>query len=260
MIQVNDARFAALRGLGFTGAINDMTLAWLQSQLPAPIAATNLIANPELAGGADSGPVDGNNPPTGWTIGFNTATSVPVDIGGGFFAWIQNQEEANARCPLQRDIAADLAGAEAGDIYLFQVSIGNPTDTNYSAALSIANLTGGTIIDSYTRAAPQSTQTCYAIIAIDDPVGLVISMRMGVGTTANNTVSLNVSNPRLYDYKAIQNKPYASLADAWHAFLAQEVPAATGHWNDDWFAYLGSLGFTGSLNDRELAFWNGLIP
>lgn len=31
------------------------------------------------------------------------------------------------------------------------------------------------------------------------------------------------------------------------------------HYNDWWFAYLGSLGFTGSISDRELAYWLDLF-
>lgn len=53
-----------------------------------------------------------------------------------------------------------------------------------------------------------------------------------------------------------------SVPDAWREMLDLQVASPTGQRNDDWFALLGSLGYTqDSLNDRELAFWQdgGLI-
>ena len=136
MLPINDARFAALRGLGFTGATNDMVLAWLKSQLPVPVTGGNLIANPELAGGAASGPVAGNFPPTGWTLPFNTADSAPVDMGGGIFEWQMNLAQVAGRYALQRNLAADLVGEPAGTAIVFTVECENPTTANYNVALS----------------------------------------------------------------------------------------------------------------------------
>jgi hypothetical protein len=56
----------------------------------------------------------------------------------------------------------------------------------------------------------------------------------------------------------------SSLPDAWNEMLAIKLitPVPTGQRNDDWFEYLGVLTHTGSLNDRELAFWvsGGVLP
>lgn len=46
-----------------------------------------------------------------------------------------------------------------------------------------------------------------------------------------------------------------ALPDAWREFLDTAVAGPTGQFNDDWYAYLGAQGHTGSLNDRELQFW-----
>jgi hypothetical protein len=48
----------------------------------------------------------------------------------------------------------------------------------------------------------------------------------------------------------------SSIPDAWREMLiAQGADAGTYHRNDAWYQVLGDLGYTGSLPDRELAFW-----
>ena len=261
MLPINDARFAALRGLGFTGATNDMVLAWLKSQLPVPVTGGNLITNPELAGGAASGPVAGNNPPTGWTLPFNTADSGPVDIGGGIFEWEMNLAQVAGRCALQRNLADDLVGEPAGTAIVFTVECENPTTANYNVALSNQSSAGLAITGGQSRAAPLMTQNLQTEFTITDPSILVATIRMGVGTTANNTVGMILRNPGLYRVADTQS-PRSSLPDAWNSFLALQLgAAATGQRNDDWYGYLGSLGHTGSLNDRELQYWlSQIVP
>ena len=47
-----------------------------------------------------------------------------------------------------------------------------------------------------------------------------------------------------------------SISDAWEEMLAAQLVATpTGQKNDDWFQLLGEKGYSGSLTDRELAFW-----
>jgi hypothetical protein len=51
-----------------------------------------------------------------------------------------------------------------------------------------------------------------------------------------------------------------ALSDAWLEFLAIELDTdATGVRVDDWFAYLGAEGHTGSISDRELQFWQDQV-
>lgn len=45
-----------------------------------------------------------------------------------------------------------------------------------------------------------------------------------------------------------------SLPDAWRDMLTSKG-FSTGNRTDDWFALLGSLGYTGAISDREYAFW-----
>ena len=48
-----------------------------------------------------------------------------------------------------------------------------------------------------------------------------------------------------------------TVPDAWREWL-DELTFDTGQRSDDWFAYLRSLGHTGSMNDMELQFWEAL--
>lgn len=51
-----------------------------------------------------------------------------------------------------------------------------------------------------------------------------------------------------------------AMADAWLEFLAAVLlTAATGNRVDDWYAYLGAQGHTGSVSDRELQFWQAKV-
>lgn len=49
------------------------------------------------------------------------------------------------------------------------------------------------------------------------------------------------------------------IMDAWDQYFDLQGIAAGMH-NDRKFAWLGAMGFTGSLNDRELAFYCGVTP
>lgn len=50
-----------------------------------------------------------------------------------------------------------------------------------------------------------------------------------------------------------------TVSDAWRAALPPPTPPTPYQRNDWWYAYLGDLGYEGSLNDRELAFWLALF-
>ena len=46
-----------------------------------------------------------------------------------------------------------------------------------------------------------------------------------------------------------------SISDAWLEMLVAQGIAPNTHRGDGWYDYLGLRGYTGSINDRELAFW-----
>jgi len=56
-----------------------------------------------------------------------------------------------------------------------------------------------------------------------------------------------------------------TIPDAWREFLIAQSAGfgspdpATYHRSDWWFAYLGAQGYTGSMNDRELKFWDSKL-
>lgn len=55
----------------------------------------------------------------------------------------------------------------------------------------------------------------------------------------------------------------SNLNDAWYEMLVAHQIVTPFHRNDAWYELLGSLGYTGSLNDREHEFWcvgGGVLP
>lgn len=51
-----------------------------------------------------------------------------------------------------------------------------------------------------------------------------------------------------------------AVPDAWEQYLALKGYPVTGKYqrSDAWFEYLGSLGYTGNMNDREMLFWSNI--
>ena len=137
MPSLSDARFDALRALGHTGAVSDMLLQWLQAN--SGLDASNMYLNPQLAGGAASGPIAGDNPPDDHGLGFNTTTGVPEDIGGGNFQWHFNEARDSGRAYLTYDIAINHPGLVIGTNYRIRWLARNLTGSNYGAALNVSN-------------------------------------------------------------------------------------------------------------------------
>ena len=49
--------------------------------------------------------------------------------------------------------------------------------------------------------------------------------------------------------------------DAWiEVFALTLIAVATGNYNDDAYAYLGSLGHDGTINERWFKFYSGALP
>lgn len=251
-----DARFTALRELGFTGHVNDMLLAWLQQESGIPSPASVYI-NPELAGGAAS--EAGNvNPPTGHTLGFVTCTGLPIPDGNRFI-WRFNDEATTGRCYLNYDLATNHPGLNVGDelTVSYLVHQSGLNESPYAAALASGGTSGITILEQQ-RASQNGVWTrVFYRLRIDDP-SYTFGVRVGTGTTSNSDYTIEVQGPELHIKTSGQAVYPKTLPDAWRAMLASK--GFTGHRSDAWFAYLGSLGHTGALPDRELQFWATLPP
>ena len=167
------------------------------SRSVGPEVGPDIYVNPELAGGADSGPIAGNFPPTAHSLGFRTVTGNPEAQGGGIFHWRFNAETASGRCYLVYELINN-PGLIVGKTYRISWNVENLQGSSYGAALNIANLTDVTILDSNTAAIAGTTSTLFAEFTVDG-AGFAAQFRVGVGTTSNNTTELVVSNPQLND-------------------------------------------------------------
>lgn len=60
------------------------------------------------------------------------------------------------------------------------------------------------------------------------------------------------------DYLVALGASGDTITDLWMDYLVNvsAYPQVRGHLNDMWYAWLGDLGFTGSLNDRWLQYWD----
>ena len=155
----------------------------------------NIIANTELAGGALSGPSDGNNPPTDWSIGFNTAVSQPIDIGGGFFEWEQNHPQDNARCYLTFQLDSHI-GLVVGAVYRVTMEMESINDSAV-IVLSVSSATDVTVDLVQNRIFSGETNDVIADITIDD-TGYNANIRMGIGVTSGVTAALTLRTPAMY--------------------------------------------------------------
>jgi hypothetical protein len=63
-------------------------------------------------------------------------------------------------------------------------------------------------------------------------------------------------NDRTLKWLKANGATSGNINDAWHQMLSAQGVASPFHVNDGWFQLLGNLGFTGSINDREYAFWS----
>ena len=201
MASLTDAKFAALRFLGHTGSISDMMLQWLIANGPQ---STNLYLNPQLAGGAASGPIDGDFPPDDHGLGFNTTTGVPEDIGSGNFQWHFNEARISGRAYLTYDIAVNHPGLVIGTNYRIRWLARNLTGSNYGAALNVSNVVDIDLVDDHRAAAPNSTTELFTEFRVTSGAYAAIA-RIGVGTTSNNVVELEIFEPLFVDLDIVEN-------------------------------------------------------
>ena len=150
-----------------------------------------LYPNDKLAGGGPSGPIDGNNPPLLHSLGFNTVDSFPTADLNGFEEWEFNPLQENGRSYLFIEIGG--APLVVGQTYRLSVqAIGSGS---YGAGLTITNIVGLTVLDSF-RNVGTDWRTLYYDFSVDN-ASFAGQVRYGCGTTANNTVNMRVTHPKL---------------------------------------------------------------
>lgn len=252
MATLNDAKFDALRAQGFTGALSDMTLQWLQENIPK---LDNLNVNPTYQGGADSGPIDGEFPPTGYILGFNTSESRPV----GPDMWETNYNEISGRCFLNYDVGVNNPDLVEGVLYRYELEITNLSGSNYGAAFVTSAVVDVTVVDIQSSVSANSTVLCFIEFTVDDAQTFSLQLRMGSGTTSNTTTRMLLGPATFTTGVEITA---STIPDAWHEVLLGQGAVEPFQRNDAWYDVLGGLGFQGQLNDRELAFWEagGTFP
>ena len=210
----------------------------------------------EISYGESGTAQQGSNPPTGHSLPFNTAPSLPIDNGDGTFDWYQNPSRASGRSFLSYNLETNNPGLTVGSKYRFDGFV----DTLAGNSTIVASVSGSgyTVTASELRCGqPGNSVNVFAEFTIDDPT-YTMEIRAGVGVTTNRTEELILRNPLLRE--VITDAVPApdginTLSGAWAAFLDVQFPQGTGQRNDDWYEYLGSLGYEGALNDRELQFW-----
>jgi hypothetical protein len=195
-------------------------------------------------------------------LGFRTATGVPETVGDGSFTWLFNDETANARCYLGYEAHTNNSDLVVGTKYRMEYTVEQLEKSpvgGFNVALTTANPADITITDSDTQAVRGEVRTLFIEFTPDDPA-FAVQFRCGAGTTADHPAAIRVSNPRLMEVIAETGPPgdAKTISDAWREMLLSQtgLPEENYHRNDYWYALLGTLGYEGSLNDRELAFWD----
>lgn len=265
MPTLTDERFAALRALGYAGSTSDMLLAWLQAE--SRLAGPNLYVNPELAGGGL------NTPPTNHTVGFGTVEydMVPSLDYPGFFEFNGNTDQDAGRAYLAYDLFDNNPTLEVGVPYRYESEFFLVDGSSYSAAITVSGDNNVTILANQPVAVQGVWVPVWFEFTVDDPT-FGLNIRAGTGTTAVSPFFTKVRRPTLSKAFPVQLGS-KTVPDAWKRFLlARQLESpyifegdgttplteANYHRNDWWYAYLGSLGYTGNMNDRELQFWAAL--
>ena len=161
----------------------------------------NRYVNPELAGGAASGPADGSNPPTDHSIIFNNIDSGPIDNGDGTFTWGTNPDADTGRCPLAYDLKANNPDLVVGTRYEASWDAENLSDSNYKRVISLQGQADVEILGFNQTVGPNRRGRVFvAFRPLTAAWNLVV--RMGTGTTSSNNQTFRFRNPTLYDLDA----------------------------------------------------------
>lgn len=174
---------------------NTDTEKWIAFGVPViPFGYGGLYVNSFLVGGAQSGPVGGNNPPDAHTIGFNTVESFPESIGtDGAFKWVINDAKDAGRSFLQYNLSANNPSLEVGSTYVFTVNVFSDAST---VALGTSGISGITVANITTNAVAGQTVELKLELTVDS-LGYAGQLRYGVGTTTNRSDRMEVFGAQL---------------------------------------------------------------
>ena len=153
----------------------------------------NLYPNAEFAGGGV------NTPPNLHTFPFltNGANVVPDPLRPGFNQVFSNTDNISGRSVLQFNVNGNTA-LTVGNTYRIQYRVQNLNNQNYNVALGAFSPVDVTLGASFTRSAPGTTSTLF-IEFTPTTAAWTLSVRIGCGTTANNTAQLLIDRPALED-------------------------------------------------------------
>ena len=78
--------------------------------------------------------------------------------------------------------------------------------------------------------------------------------------TALVTTSENIDDLEI-EWLQVKGATSSHVNDAWLEVFGMTLTiTATGNFNDDAYAYLGSLGHAGAINERWVKFYSGALP
>ena len=158
----------------------------------------SLYVNPELAGGAPSGPSDGNNPPTSHSIGFNTANSHPEDNGDGTFTWVCNPDGDSGRTYLGYTVHNHLPALPAGTEILYRVWAERVSGSGgTTAAVAVSGTNDVQIVSNDSSVPNGTTKLCTLRMRTTGP-GFTAQLRTGTGVTNNRTEHIRIWGPEIY--------------------------------------------------------------
>ena len=153
-----------------------------------PYGYGGLYVNSYLSGGAASGPIGGNNPPTAHGIIFNTVESGPVAIDKGF-KWVMNEAKDSGRCVMTYDIATNNPNLEVGETYVYTVNVLADASTIVATFVGATNMTINNIVTNSQANVLTEIKIEFTITAL----GYGATIRCGVGVTTNRTDRMEVS-------------------------------------------------------------------
>lgn len=289
MPTLSDARFDALRGLGYQGSTSDMLLEWLidssvvDNVTFATLDPNNKATIMQLSEGnlrcvsnstAGRGVAFGNlgkstgkwywealslSAVTAQGVGIGTAgTNINEYLGESAFCWgyfptgayWTNATNIGTGQPWGTNSILGFALDLAGDFNVYVNGVlGLTVPHNLTGPVfpGLSDSSAGGVCDFMMNFGQDST--------------------FGGRVTAQNNPDENGIGDFYYappagfltirDSGTMAVGDQSTISDAWRRMLLSRsgLPVATYHRNDYWYVYLGALGYTGSMNDRELAFW-----